>query len=354
MCQSGSTLRIISSATKMRRSREASEVQNVSRTIPGRTQVRRRPARTERRLCRPRSARNVSTSMTGVASWPLMLADVARVEQLLHIGNSRQLLDPRTVWRDTSSIPWCGRRVGCHWFAISGLGPGWVFDGDAQSRRSQDLEKLRRCSASAQQYRLRTAFRQRSSRPCGWWSLPSAFFPDDPRVRFNAKRSVLRVPDVWFASRIWSGAARPRHWRTTIRRALESLAWLHLSEGEGNHPPAFGTQTAVLTHAADLLHSPNDQCDEDCPLRGAQPHHHFAVNIGRGFLGVLEGCAVREERGLATMSFLPMVPSRPAQLSANLAERDGSPRCICQCASEAGPHARCSRRRSIGSSRRRA
>ena len=85
--------------------------------------------------------------------------------------------------------------------------------------------------------------------------------------------------------------------------AMESLCWLHLGECDESDPPTFGSDTALLTHTADLYRSPNDRCDEDCPLLGDQRHHHFLVNVGRGFLGVLECCVTHEEGGTRYYEF---------------------------------------------------
>ena len=55
-------------------------------------------------------------------------------------------------------------------------------------------------------------------------------------------------------------------------------------EGE----PVLGDGSALITHSADLRKSKNDGCDDDCPMLHGPRHKHFTVNIGRGFLGVLE------------------------------------------------------------------
>lgn len=240
--------------------------------------------------------------MTDVTSRPFVIADSARVEQLLHLGASRRPLDPCKAWGDRSGLPWCGGHVGRNWFAISGLGPGWVFDAHAQTRRKDELENLRRqvlklseANCGLHFESILTALRLGSVCERLFWSIHERIL--------QARRSVVRIPDVWLASRIWNHGSRPRHWRTTIRRALESLGWLHLDAVEGDDPPAFGPQTALLTHTADLLRSSNDQCDDHCPLLGGPPHHHFVVNIGRGFLGILEDCAVDDGDGTRHYEF---------------------------------------------------
>ena len=120
----------------------------------------------------------------------------------------------------------------------------------------------------------------------------------------QAKRSAVRIPDVWLAHRVWGARRPPQHWLTDASpvRSIVSAGctWAQVREAD---PPAFGTETALLTHTADLRCSQNDQCDEDCPLAGGPPHHHFLVNIGRGFLGILERCVTRAEGGVRYYEF---------------------------------------------------
>ncbi len=137
----------------------------------------------------------------------------------------------------------------------------------------------------------------------------------------QGKRSVIRIPDVWMATRVWGSEKRPRHWRKTLCRAHESLCWLHLGAGSEDCRPDFGAETAVLTHAADLRGSPNDQCDVDCPLLGGPPHHHFLVNIGRGLLGVLEAVPQVRKAERAIMSSQLAVRGLPAKVFSNSAKQ---------------------------------
>jgi hypothetical protein len=240
--------------------------------------------------------------MVSATTRSFVLADVARVEQLLQLGTFRRLFHPWTTWLDASKVRWYGRRIGLHWFGICGLGPGWVFDGYAQTRRAEELARLRR-----------NLYSLRKKGPEAIWNeaIPNLQFGGVSERVFwciherilQAKRSVTRIPDVLLVNRIWSGTKRPRHWRATLTLALESLCWLHLSVGNEDDPPAFGTDTALLTHTADLHRASNDQCDEDCPLVGGPRHHHFALNIGRGFLGILERCKTDEEGGIRYYEF---------------------------------------------------
>jgi hypothetical protein len=239
--------------------------------------------------------------MVAMNSRSFVLADVARIEQLLLIGTSRRLLDPHSTWVDDSGVPWCGRRIGRYWFAVSSLGPGWVYDPHAQSRRGEELENLRRRVGELNETNVGPHFESSIASLNLGNVCERMFWAVHERI-IQSKRSVVRVPDVWLADRVWDGRRRPRHWRGTISEALKSLAWLHLGEG-GDDTPAFGPETAVVTHAADLRRSAQNDCDVDCPLRGDRQHHHFLVNIGKGFLGVLERCATREEAGTRHYAF---------------------------------------------------
>ena len=113
---------------------------------------------------------------------------------------------------------------------------------------------------------------------------------------------------------------------------LAGLTWLHVFEGPETAVPVLGRETALLTHTADLRKSPDkDRCHENCPYRGGPRHHHFVVNIGQGFLGVLEQFA--EDANASVRSyFLPLPARRTAKcrLSKKWARRGDSSRCTCR------------------------
>ena len=227
---------------------------------------------------------------------PLMLTDQARVEQLMLLGRASSLFAPHTNWRDAAGLPWAGKLNGKHWFAVCGLGPGWVFDPHGCSVRQDELRRLQsECTASVADASRRLAEiieRMRWGPTCErlYWSLYSRFL--------DAKRSVFQVPDIQLRQHLWGGAkgAYPRHWRGAIRQGLESLSWLHLATADASGgSPICGRTTALLSYYADLRRSRNDCCEDDCPARGGLPHSHFLVNLGRGFLGCLEQCGDLDE-----------------------------------------------------------
>ena len=111
---------------------------------------------------------------------------------------------------------------------------------------------------------------------------------------------------------------------------LESLGWLHLAEG-AEDTPVFGLETALVTHAADLRRSHQNECDADCPLRGGSSHHHFLVNIGRGFLGIL-GSNARPVTmwESATINFRLAVHAQPVRISNGLDGRVACCRSMCR------------------------
>ncbi len=86
-------------------------------------------------------------------------------------------------------------------------------------------------------------------------------------------------------------------------RALDTLARLHISVVPDAGPPVFGADTALIAHVSDLCGSPADGCDDDCPGDEDARHRHFLINIGRGFLGILEGCCTEEVDGIRYYEF---------------------------------------------------
>src|SRR5262249_26884982 len=93
------------------------------------------------------------------------------------------------------------------------------------------------------------------------------------------------------------GPRPPPNWRRDVRSVLFSLLrlrWAVLRLAKGGWLPKFGAQAVALSYVEDLaLNRPHrDVCTEACPLRrSAEPHGHFLVAVGYGFLGALESFA---------------------------------------------------------------
>ena len=73
---------------------------------------------------------------------PFVLVDRDRMEQFALLSRTRGLFREFKVWTDFRGVVWARRRVGGHCFAVSMLGPGWVFDAYAQERRATHSTSL--------------------------------------------------------------------------------------------------------------------------------------------------------------------------------------------------------------------
>ena len=219
---------------------------------------------------------------------PFVLADQDRTEQFALLARTRRLFRGFEVWTDAGGITWARKRVGRHCFGISLLGPGWVFDPHAQQRRAEALLQRRQVMHEATK-----GAREALNRIVAGLGLG----PIAERVLWavhqrivQAKRSVVRIPDTLLAQAVWGtqSCTAPRHWRAKLTKTLQGLAWIHVTQWPEEGEPVLGQQSALLTHAADLRKSRNDGCDDDCPAAGSGAHSHFLVNVGCGFLGILE------------------------------------------------------------------
>jgi hypothetical protein len=227
---------------------------------------------------------------------PLILADASRAEDFLLLGRSRGLLDGYAVYRNGDGIVWGTKTVGNAAFAFTWLGPGWIFDPLAQERRAKDLR--------ARQARMTAADPESHRRELDAVVAKVRLGPTAERLLWlvhqqvrRLRTSVLHLPDFLFADAVWPGRGRPAHWRKEILTVLQGLTWLHLTEGTPSETAVLGAETAVLTHVADLRNTESDVCREGCADEHDRRHHHYLVNVGRGFLGVLEEFARAEGEG---------------------------------------------------------
>jgi hypothetical protein len=235
---------------------------------------------------------------------PFVLVDQTRAEQFALLGQARRLFARFEVWADGGGTPWAVLRIGAHAFAVTSLGPAWVFDPYAARRQAEALAAARDkvARATPDQHLQELAVAARRVRAGGHaerllWLVHQQVLA--------ARSSVIRVPDSLLAAALWGEArsARPRQWRRGLAGTLEGLTWLHLAEWpEGGPPPGWGAGTALLTHAADLRGGDADVCDEHCPGQG-RTHHHFLVNAGRGLLGLLEQFGVEGDSGVRSYRF---------------------------------------------------
>jgi hypothetical protein len=114
------------------------------------------------------------------------------------------------------------------------------------------------------------------------------------------RSSVVVLPDEKLAGAIWGGHNRPRNWRQHIYEALTSLSGLAIEQlhvTRGGWSPRLDMKSIAVASVKRLEPTPSKAvCDvERCPLRGSDiGHGHFVVQIGLGFLGVLERHAVQD------------------------------------------------------------
>jgi hypothetical protein len=236
----------------------------------------------------------------------LVLCDLARAEQFALLGLAGGLFRAYATSFDAEGVPWAVRRVRRHAFAVTWLGPGWVFDGFARGQRRPAWESAFAAVQSADASRHARELAAAVGRLRLGGHAERVLWAIHRRV-LAARRSVVRLPDRDLGTAVWGPdqAAWPRHWRQDLAAVLGGLTWLHLAAGAGAPLPPFGPGTALLTHAADLRGRPEDGCDEDCSRSGGPTHHHFLVNVGRGFLGALEPFGAADAAGVRAYDFAP-------------------------------------------------
>src|SRR4051794_18709427 len=80
---------------------------------------------------------------------PFILIDRVRAEQFALLGRTRRLFLDHQVWTDSQGIPWAGARCKEMGFAVTCLGPGWVFDQYACDRKPEKLAERREANQQA-------------------------------------------------------------------------------------------------------------------------------------------------------------------------------------------------------------
>jgi hypothetical protein len=234
---------------------------------------------------------------------PLVLADASRAEQFLLLGRSRGLLDAYAPRKDGDGIVWGIKTVAGHGFAFTWLGPGWAFDHFARQRRADDLR--------ARQARMAAADPQAQRKELDGVLARVRLGPTAERLLWLVHQQVLRLrtsllqlPDSLLADAVWGRNKQPAHWRKEISTVLQGLTWLHLTEGPPGEAGVLGAKTALFTHVADLRGTENDVCREGCAGQRDPKHHHYLVNVGRGFLGIVEEFVQAEDdNGVRSYAF---------------------------------------------------
>ena len=106
------------------------------------------------------------------------------------------------MWNDNQGMTWARRRIGKHCFAVSLLGPGWVFDDYARQARAETLAARR---AALEQADAEERRRQLEETIAGLHLGPIAervLWAVHQRV-LQAKLSVVRIPDQLLGEAVW-------------------------------------------------------------------------------------------------------------------------------------------------------
>jgi hypothetical protein len=233
---------------------------------------------------------------------PLLLADANRAEEFLLLGATRRLFDGYTVRIDSDGIAWATKAIGGHGFALTWLGPGWMFDPVAQERRAEDVQTRRAALQSASPERHQQELDVLIAKLRLGHTAERLLWLIHQQV-LRLRSSLLYLPDELLADAVWGPNERPTHWRKDLLSILQRLTWLHLTHTSATEGPVLGAKTAILTHVTDLRGTVNDVCQDGCSERTASRHHHYLINVGRGFLGILEKFAQEEVEGVRSYAF---------------------------------------------------
>ena len=113
----------------------------------------------------------------------------------------------------------------------------------------------------------------------------------------RARSSVIVLPDILLGQVVWGGDrdAWPKDWRREVMLTLRSLTMLRSEvfrlDGAGWRPRLGACSVGVASVEQLSVTSPRDDgCRPACPMYSCshQRHSHIRLQIGLGFLGVLE------------------------------------------------------------------
>jgi hypothetical protein len=117
------------------------------------------------------------------------------------------------------------------------------------------------------------------------------------------RSSTVVLPDETLAQAVWGAHARPKNWRQDLLDVLASLSGLcveqlHLTRGGWS--PRLDSHAVAVASVTRLETTRGASCCDvpGCPLQGSDvAHGHFVVQMGLGFLGVLENHAIKSGKG---------------------------------------------------------
>ena len=225
-------------------------------------------------------------------SHPFALIDVERMQAFAAIPELRRRLVETGSAVPIDGVVWRYAQIGETLVGISELGPGSVWDG-TEAEITARTERLGRKTDAEQQKRILRRIKGLRLGPLTErlaWKLHAE--------ALEQKTSVLFIRNDDLARCLWDRDDRPKHWRKVIRDCLCALSWLHLADHDGD-APSFGYTGALISAYGDV----RGGAGED---GGAQKRSGFHVELGPGFLGVLEQCGMTQRDGSRRYQFLTL------------------------------------------------
>lgn len=233
---------------------------------------------------------------------PLMMVDVDRERQFAAIGElhgpfrgitgsrerrgpdrragARQGAEPRDGFKEGHTPRICRDPAG-KWVAI------------AQILCSDDGTRLSAVGIKVPKRRRKTIVLNRRAEQC-LWAIHSQVL--------GQRSSTVTLPDLALGQFVWGvdSTTWPTNWRQELFKSLWSLSKVNLYSlrRSDNGSYEIGSASVLVGSVEDrrLERPSEDKCDEHCVLlNNPQKHHHFRVQIGLGFLGVLENFHIASE-----------------------------------------------------------
>ncbi len=234
---------------------------------------------------------------------PFVLIDRERRQVFGWLAEARLPFHTASVTTDGAGVPWKWTHVGDSAVGITWYGPGRVWDVGWAAANADQVARCRESVRTAPPHSHRANLPKVVS-DLRLGDLARRVLYAVHRAVLVQKTSQVTVSDGWLAESCWGTgrAARPKHWRSVLREILRGLSWLHVADRVPGGPPDFGPQTVLITHAGDLRGTEHDECPGDCGARG-DVHHHFEIDTGPGFLGLLERFGQADGAGLRRYQF---------------------------------------------------
>jgi hypothetical protein len=227
------------------------------------------------------------------------------------------------IWTDAQETGWAVRLVSMNrekdsqyaGLAISWNGGGRLIDPLAREEYRRAVEQQMAELASGSEAEARNRLGHNAKRMWLYergeqilWAIHAAVLMQ--------RRSIVLLPDVGLGEIVWGGNrdAWPDNWRGSLTDVLGSLSQLHLAVlqiADTEWRPQFTMRSAAVAFFEDLERNRKRKgfCRPGCPLWNCpEPHNHFLIQIGYGFLGLLEKFAIHDAQGTRQFDFTQKKP----------------------------------------------